>query len=516
MKTQHLAVCLLSLLLFACVCPSPVKAQGNVLAYVPITITNNQGDASDATFPCMITINSSAYGAYIWANWSNVEFSTGSCATGTILNSWVETNCTNSSAYTVVWVQLVSSISGSGGQQIIYMDIMDGNVMAVAGPSGEAPQLSSSYGQYDDGALVFSFYDNFSGTVLNAGTWDTSGSPTYTVSNGLTFNASVSDTDIFTKDATFGNNSSTSVLDFYGNWIGEESSLSGAQTTIAYMVMSNTHQIGFNNFLTSNWPQTPNTMFGCFVCSWGGANFALGYNYSTAENVYTVMFNSSLVTSSVSYGSVASTSADIPSPPFVICVRGVTAICNDMFIQWVRARDYAPNGIMPSASFGSLVVNPVTYLLTVTVTGSGSLNESSANFTSGSIVSVLASPSAGYYFIFNGNGTDSFLNPLTFVMSGNYSLNCTFTINNTISVFVSGTVDPSLGYLVEYIILFAMLGITLYVRAFPQKLLLLLTVIFALMVNVASIAFWAPFTPYIQLFLSIFELVMLITSFRQY
>jgi len=64
---------------------------------------------------------------------------------------------------------------------------MPSSVMSSSGPTGEAPQLSPSYGQYDDGASVFSFYDNFAGTSLNTNIWiavTTGGS--VTVNNGVT------------------------------------------------------------------------------------------------------------------------------------------------------------------------------------------------------------------------------------------------------------------------------------------------------------------------------------------
>jgi hypothetical protein len=37
--------------------------------------------------------------------------------------------------------------------------------------TGEAPQLSSTYAQYDNGANVFEFYDDFAGTVLDTNKW---------------------------------------------------------------------------------------------------------------------------------------------------------------------------------------------------------------------------------------------------------------------------------------------------------------------------------------------------------
>src|SRR5579875_2512486 len=53
--------------------------------------------------------------------------------------------------------------------------------------TGVAPQLTSTYGQYDNGINVFQFYDNFAGTSLSS-KWSSFGygAPTLTVNNGLT------------------------------------------------------------------------------------------------------------------------------------------------------------------------------------------------------------------------------------------------------------------------------------------------------------------------------------------
>ena len=50
--------------------------------------------------------------------------------------------------------------------------------------TGESPQLSGTYGQYDDGANVFPFYDNFAGNSLS-GKWSNTGSDV-AVNNGMT------------------------------------------------------------------------------------------------------------------------------------------------------------------------------------------------------------------------------------------------------------------------------------------------------------------------------------------
>ncbi|MGA2800715.1 MAG: hypothetical protein ABSE71_05325, partial [Candidatus Micrarchaeaceae archaeon] len=135
--------------------------------YVPIVLTNSQASPTPSPFQQMITINSQSYSAYINSNWNNVEFTTGPDATGTVLQAWVESGASNGAASTVVWVNLPYSIAASG-TNTINMDFMGGSVMSAAGPTGEAPQLSGTYAQYDNGASVFNFYDDFVGTSLSS------------------------------------------------------------------------------------------------------------------------------------------------------------------------------------------------------------------------------------------------------------------------------------------------------------------------------------------------------------
>ena len=143
-----------------------------VTHYVPITLSNAQSYATPGPFQQMLVINSNNYETYINSDWSNVEFTTGPGGTGNPVQAWIETNASNTATHTIVWVNLSSAI-WAYGQDKIYLDFMPSNnkVISPAGPTGEAPTLSASYGQYDNGGKVFEFYDNFAGTSLNPSNW---------------------------------------------------------------------------------------------------------------------------------------------------------------------------------------------------------------------------------------------------------------------------------------------------------------------------------------------------------
>ncbi|MDE1882144.1 MAG: hypothetical protein KGI89_16540, partial [Euryarchaeota archaeon] len=147
---------------------------------VPINIDNTQSTAT-GTYQQMVVVNSSRYAAYLNANDSNVEWR---YPNGTAIYAWMESNNSNASVRTTWWLKLYNIPARSN--QTVYMDVYGKTdyLLSEFGPSGEAPQLSASYGALDDGARVFGFYDNFSGTSLRSWWWN-SGVATLTINNGL-------------------------------------------------------------------------------------------------------------------------------------------------------------------------------------------------------------------------------------------------------------------------------------------------------------------------------------------
>jgi hypothetical protein len=76
-------------------------------------------------------------------------------------------SCGTSATSAIAWVQLTSPIPGGGGTATIYIVFLTTTTEFDSNFWGEAPGLSSTYGQYDNGANVFTFYDNFAGTSLS-------------------------------------------------------------------------------------------------------------------------------------------------------------------------------------------------------------------------------------------------------------------------------------------------------------------------------------------------------------
>ena len=108
----------------------------------------------------LITINNPAdYGINLATGGSNIQFS---ASNGTLLYAWIQS--INSSAIQV-WVKNYNGSSTINLEVLPYFE----NLLSSIGYLGEAPQLSSSYAEYDNGKYVFvvngnSYYWNFAGT----------------------------------------------------------------------------------------------------------------------------------------------------------------------------------------------------------------------------------------------------------------------------------------------------------------------------------------------------------------
>lgn len=157
---------------FACLHPA--------VANVSVTFTNAQAIAT-GTFDEQWVLPSSTYAAYLNANVTNFYLD---YLNGTLIPTWVETNATNASATTIVWSRLFN-IPATSSVTVFVNIAAESPLMAGNGPVGEAPQLTATYGAFDDGFKVFDHYWNWSGTTNPTG-WTHSASVTVTVNNGVT------------------------------------------------------------------------------------------------------------------------------------------------------------------------------------------------------------------------------------------------------------------------------------------------------------------------------------------
>lgn len=124
----------------------------DILHYVPLELSNLQATDAAANFKQLVNFDPSAYAAYESTDLGNIRF----IQNGTNLLSWCASGCSNSSTNATFYVALPSGIPAST-TTILNMTfgplgwayLSDGNY------AGQAPGLSGTYGQYDNGASLF-------------------------------------------------------------------------------------------------------------------------------------------------------------------------------------------------------------------------------------------------------------------------------------------------------------------------------------------------------------------------
>ncbi len=166
--------------------PAPSTVPSGIVAYVPVVLCNEQPSATEAPFQQQLTVNSLNYTSYEAGGLTNVEFF---YSNGIIDNSWLETNNSNTATSSIYWLNLANGIAANTNS-VVYIGFAPlSTTLLNNAVTGEAPNMSTSYSQYDDGANVFNLYDNFAGTTLNSSKWlnKESAGGSVTVSNGITF-----------------------------------------------------------------------------------------------------------------------------------------------------------------------------------------------------------------------------------------------------------------------------------------------------------------------------------------
>jgi hypothetical protein len=315
---------------------APSALPAGVVSYAPVSLSGLP--AGGAYFQVMVNVESAAYSSYEAPNLSNLEFF---FANGTVIPSWLESGASSSSTDTVYWLKAV------GNQVTVFLgfgpktaDFMNGVTV------GEAPQLSKVYGQLDNGALVFDFYDNFAGPKLNS-SWKLLGTAAYSLDDGLQY-----------EDNAFG--SITTALNYSSGYAFD-----------AYVTLGlGPDNVGFFD-LTQPQGQVLYTYSGDFIreaChetypdQWNdqgeanscGSPYGSLYPGSGGDGVYTVDLLSPQ--SSLQYYNYSAGKSSQPittNPPQLPLSAGFASKAG-FDAQWARVRTAPPSGVMPSASLGQV------------------------------------------------------------------------------------------------------------------------------------------------------------------
>jgi len=345
-------------------------------SYVPVTITNSQGSATPTSFQQLVTWNPSTYSTYEASDLGNVRLCADT-ACNTPLHAWLESctsSCAPSATSASAWVKLTSSIAGSGGSLKIYMVFEGTSVEFDTNYWGEAPNISATYAQYDNGASVFAAYFNgntatssfsvFSGYTLAKAT-GISGPGGATINaikatgyNGnnpvFSFNAAMGNAAVVTESSfsspgSVSPGTDTGVVGLVNN-AAAASVNNAVSANVGYSAVyfnqdyvsggAMTTDVNPQGSATSNWVYATLTYTGPGSSSWSA--FIAPQLYSTTGGYSGTVSNNPMSSATNLYlGQVSSTSST-----FALTV----------YYNFDRARAYPPSGVMPSTSSGSLAV----------------------------------------------------------------------------------------------------------------------------------------------------------------
>jgi len=318
----------------------------------PITISNTQPQPTSANFQQLIQVPIPQYlnGVRFWS------------PTDGWLHAWLE-NISNGTA--TMWVKIPSSIPANGTYQL-YM--MQDSTLPMDGVYwGEAPQLSSTYAQYDNGASVFGAYDNFAGTTLSS-QWTEINSPTLTINNGITVAGNGQTGGIYLKTKY----SLPAVLEAYtGNWpyfstFAFINDINGGPYTNTGYIAGGTGTGEAYNALMAD-PIGANPTGSAFQYWLNGGFYPVGPTLGSIiqNNIVSIYSSGSTIGQLINYGSTSSVSASVSLPSTTYNIEIFASSGNSIQLHWIRYRAYPPNGVMPSASFGASQYSGE--LITVTV-----------------------------------------------------------------------------------------------------------------------------------------------------
>ncbi len=412
----------------------------NPYSFVPVTITNNQNAATPNPFQQKLTWNPSSYSSYEAADLGNVRFCSDS-ACNTLLYAWLEscvapTTCSTSSTSATAWVRLTSAIPASGGILTIYMVFESTAIDFDTNYWGEAPNLSSTYGQFDNGANVFTFYDNFAGTTLS-GKWTAvkSAGGGVAVNNGATFTTAAN------SDWAFVISSSQTYPVVTESFMVSANNGADPMMGVATTQSSNGHVALYSGYsmewvsgtgteeyynLPGSFTQMSTQAQGAFPSGiWTVTWSATGTEYfqDGAGNTYTGADSHVTV---ANYGMFVGVSN--------------YCNCNNLVDRWGRTRAYPPSNTMPSVSLGSLTTGTGVPTLSDTIGDS---------FTLGASNSVTGNPSAPslvqHRYAANCNASACGLQYASNVVAGNTLVYGLGWSANAVQYYVPITVTNTVG-----------------------------------------------------------------------
>ncbi len=329
-----------------------VTVPANILNYTVISLNSGWSTVNSKYIQQMINLTESnaIYGSYMAYSPSLANFEYFSCSTGNIYNSWIENN---QSGKLITWVNVSNTIATSNSICLGFAS-KSTNLLTNETGTGEAPEISPKYAEYDNGANVFTNYWNFAGNSVPNG-WTSSG--TVSINNGITINPANGVGTIETN-STYGP-SLSNILEFYGDINKTTSRYQSAvgfiignaayDMQVAWTLLDYSGAQGGSFFISTAYPQTIQTNF--------GTRTGLSSPTTSGTNLWQIYWpDSSASYFSYNYGSTGKITIN-PSSQLNIGIIGEQGTLSPEIgpIYYFRTRTYPPNGVMPAASFGNII-----------------------------------------------------------------------------------------------------------------------------------------------------------------
>ena len=307
-------------------------------AYIPVTITNSESTATPTDFQQLVTVDLSYYSAFLNQDLSNTFFSSDT-AGSTVVTSWLESGNTYPFNSVNFWLYLPDGIGASSSITVYLQVDLSGANHFNDTTTGVAPQLTSTYAEYDDGANVFTNYWNFAGTTAPSDWTYNAGSISY--NNGVTFNSTASGSFWYYTGATYsGNLMIDELMKVNTQGLNGEGAV-GLTTTTPSWTSTFSAALVYNNTIPK---------LGIIYLGTDGDTAAefepvgtfgiLGFSAtSSGMEIYS------------NYQKISSSTDAVPSSYYIVGSEASAGA--QVFIQWLRTRAYPPSGVMPSVSAGT-------------------------------------------------------------------------------------------------------------------------------------------------------------------
>ncbi|MGC8648594.1 MAG: hypothetical protein ACP5SJ_03860, partial [Candidatus Micrarchaeia archaeon] len=371
-------------------------------------------------------------------NFANFEFF---YANGTVIPAWIESN---SSGTLHVWLKTKSIPASSHILAYIGFASNTINLLSNSGTSGvgEAPDLSTTYGEYDDGASVFLNY--FSGASLSgwtvAGTaGQTSSAPSGNPAFGANaFYANGANGDYLYTTAS--GQSTNMIIEFYGYTANLQDLYFLVNSTGNGQMIRDGNGAGWYGLTsTSSWTSwTGPPLSGRWSNEWVTvgvvvkAGSATGY-LSPGVNIYGTEIGSNPTNqySVVNKGDYLGLIGDAAS--------GSTT----QYWSGIIVRAYPPNGVMPSVTYTNAIVaaKTCTISLSPSAISFGMLNAGTSIATTNAITDSNTGNANAYIFVYGGN----WIGPVQFGVSNTTWSKLSGTIyanaNKLLSTAVNTTIE---------------------------------------------------------------------------